>query len=96
MVRELNHQMGYRMIIFTRLLGFGTVLLSVVALLLCLAGIVGVWIVKSRVKAIGNAAFSAADDSLEFVNAKIDRVKQALDKSRQRVGWISKAAERLR
>ena len=84
------------MIIFTRLLGLGTVLLSVVALLLCLAGIVGVWMVKSRVKAIGNAAFSAADDSLVFVDAKLDRVKEALDKSRQRVGWISKAAERLR
>lgn len=84
------------MIIFTRVIGLGTVLLSVLGLLLCLAGIVGVWMVKSRVKAIGNAAFSAADDSLGFVNAKIDRVKQALDKSRQRVGWISKAAERLR
>lgn len=84
------------MIIFSRLLGLGTVLLSLVALLLCLTGIVGVWRVKSRVTAIGNAAFSAADDSLGFVNAKVDRVKQALDKSRQRVGWISKAAERLR
>jgi chromosome segregation ATPase len=52
--------------------------------------------VKSRVKAIGNAAFSAADDSLGFVNAKMDRVKVALDKSRQRVGWISRAAERLK
>ena len=84
------------MIIFTRLLGFGTVLLSVVALLLCFAGIVSVWMVKSRVKAIGNAAFSAADDSLVFVDAKLNRVKEALDRSHQRVGWISKAAERLR
>ncbi len=84
------------MIIFTRSIGLGVILLSVLGLLLCLAGIVGVWIVKSRVKAIGNAAFSAADDSLNFVNAKIDRVQQALDKSRQRVGWISNAAERLK
>ena len=84
------------MIIFTKVIGLGVILLSVIGLLLCLAGIVGVWMVKSRVKAIGNAAFSAADDSLVFVNGKIDRVTQALDKSRQRVGWISKAAERLR
>ncbi len=84
------------MIFFTRLIGLGAVLFSVVGLLVCLAGIVGVWTVKSRVNAIGNAAFSAADGSLAFVDAKIDRVKEALDKSRQRVGWISKAAERLR
>jgi uncharacterized protein YhaN len=84
------------MIIFTRLIGLGTILLSVVGLLLCLAAIIGVSRVKSRVKAIGDAAFSAADDSLGFVNLKMDRVKQALDKSRQRVGWISKAAERLK
>lgn len=82
--------------LFTRLIGLGAILLSVVGLLVCLAGIVGLWTVKSRVNAIGNAAFSAADDSLAFVDAKIDRVKEALDKSRQRVGWISKAAERLR
>ncbi len=84
------------MIFFTRLIGLGAILLSALGLLVCLAGIVGVWTVKSRVNAIGNAAFSAADGSLAFVDAKIDRVKEALDKSRQRVGWISKAAERLR
>ena len=84
------------MIFFTRLIGLGAILLSVLGLLLCLAGIVHLWTVKSRVNAIGNAAFSAADDSLAFVDAKIDRVKEALDKSRQRVGWISKTAERLR
>ncbi len=83
------------MVVLKKSIGFGVVVCSVVGLLLCLAGIVGVWMVKSRVKAIGNAAFSAADDSLDFVNAKSDRVQQALNKSRQRVGWISKAAERL-
>ena len=84
------------MIIFTKVIGLGTILLSVIGLLLCLAAIIGVWRVKSRVKAIGDAALSAADDSFEFVSAKVDRVQQALDKSRQRVSWISKAAERLR
>ena len=52
--------------------------------------------VKSRVAAVCIAAFSAADESLDFVNANLDRVKQALDKSRQRVGGISRATERLR
>ena len=54
------------------------------------------WMVKSRVAAVCTAAFSAADESLDFVNTKLDRVKQTLAKSRQRVGGISRAAERLR
>ena len=84
------------MILFRRSIGLGTILLSVLGLLLCLSGIVGVWIVKSRVAAVCTAAFSAADESLDFVNAKLDRVKQALEKSRQRVSGISRAVERLR
>lgn len=50
---------------------------------------------KGRVEAIANMVFSAADESLVFVDAKLDRVKQALDNSRQRVSGISKLAERL-
>jgi len=78
------------------LIGVGTLLLSIAGFLICLAGIVGVWLVRGRVEAVGNAVFSAADDSLVFVDAKIDRVKQAVDNSRQRVSGISKLAERLR
>jgi hypothetical protein len=77
-------------------LGGGILLLSVLGLLICLAGLIGVWMVKDRVEAVGNAIFSAADDSLAFVDAKIDRVNEAVEKSRQRVGGMSKAAERLR
>jgi chromosome segregation ATPase len=84
------------MIILRRSAGLGILLLSTLGLLLCFAGIVGVWVVKDRVEAIGNAVFSAADESLVFVDAKLDRVKEALDKGRQRVNGISKAAERLK
>ena len=84
------------MTILRRSIGLGIILLSAFGLLLCLAGIVGVWMVKSRVEAVGKAVFTAADDSLGFVDAKLDRVKDALDRSRQRVSWISTAAERLR
>jgi hypothetical protein len=77
-------------------IGGVTLLLSIVGLLACIAGIVGVWMVAGRVETVGNAVFSTADESLVFVDAKIDRVKQALDNSRQRVSGISKAAERLR
>jgi predicted nucleic acid-binding Zn-ribbon protein len=85
-----------RLTFFARSIGLGTILLSVLGLLICVAGIVGVSMVKSRVEAIGTAVFSAADDSLVFVDAKIDRVKQAVDNTRQRVGGISKLVERLR
>ena len=83
------------MILFRRSIGLGTILLSVLGLLLCLSGIVGVWMVKSRVTAVCTAAFSAADESLDFVKAKLDRVQHTLVKSRQRVSGISRAAERL-
>jgi len=76
--------------------GGGTLLLSTIGLLLCVAGIVGVWMVRGRVEAIGNSIFVAADESLVFVAAKIDRVKEALGKSRQRVSGISRLAERLK
>ncbi len=84
------------MAIIKRSIGLGSLLLAIFGLLLCIGGIIGVWMVKARVGALGNAAFSAADESLAFVDAKIDRVKQALDKSRQRVSGISKGAERLK
>ena len=52
------------MIIVRRSIGFGAIVLSALGLLLCLAGIVGVWMVKGCVEAVGNAVFAAADDSL--------------------------------
>jgi chromosome segregation ATPase len=76
--------------------GGGAVLFSMVGFLMCLAGIVGVWMVSGRVEAVADTIFSAADESLAFVNAKMDRVKQAVDTSRQRVSGISKLAQRLR
>ena len=81
--------------ILRRSLGVGTLLLSVLGLILCLAGIVGIWIVKSRVEAVGEAVLGAAEDSLAFVDDKLDRVKQILNKSQQPVGLLSRAAERL-
>ena len=84
------------MVVLRRSIGLGTILLSELGLLLCVAGIVGVWMVKSRAEAIGNAVFSTADESLVFVDAHVDRVKQAVDKSRQRMNGISKEAERLK
>jgi hypothetical protein len=78
------------------LVGGGAVLLSMVGFLMCLAGIVGVWMLSGRAEAVADAVFSAADESLVFVDAKVDRVKQAVDNSRRRVSGISKLAQRLR
>lgn len=77
-------------------LGGSTLLLSVLGFVICIAGIVGVWMLKGRVEVVAQAIFSVADDSLGFVDAKIDRVRQAVDNCRQRVGGISTQAQQLR
>jgi hypothetical protein len=82
--------------IFRRSIGLGSLLLAILGLLLCIGGIIGVWMIGARVEAVGDAVLSAADDSLNFADAKVDRVKQSLDKCRQRVSGISRVAERLR
>jgi chromosome segregation ATPase len=84
------------MAIFRKSIGLGSLLLAILGLLLCVGGIIGVWMLGARVETVGNAVFSAADESLEFVDGKVDRVKQALDRCRQRVSGISRIVERLR
>jgi hypothetical protein len=84
------------MAILRRSIGLGTILLSAFGLLLCLTGIIGVWMGKSRVDAVGTAVFGTADDALAFVDAKLDRVKDVVERSRHRVSGISRIAERLR
>jgi chromosome segregation ATPase len=81
--------------IVRRSFGVATLLLSILGLTVCLAGIVGVWMVKSRVEAVGEAVLGAADDSLAFVDEKLDRVKQILNKSQEPVSLLARAAERL-
>jgi uncharacterized protein YlxW (UPF0749 family) len=85
----------HRMRIARRSLGVVILVLSVLGTLLCLGGIVGVWIVKSRVDAVGDAVLGAAEDSLTFVEDKLDRVQQVLTKCQKPVSSLSRAAERL-
>ena len=85
----------HRMTILKRSIGFGTSLLAVLGLLLCVGGIIGVWLGKSRVDAVGTAVFGATDDALAFVDVKFDRVKEVVERSRHRVSGISRIAERL-
>lgn len=81
----------------TRLsMGIAAILLSIAGLLVCLVAVAGVWMVEGRVKAVANTVFAAADDSLVFVDAKVDRVRQAVDNSRQRMTGMGNLAVRLR
>jgi len=83
------------MTIARRSLGFGALLLSILGLTVCLVVIVGVWMVKSRVEAVSDAALEAADQSLAFVNDKLGRVEEILKRGQQPVILLSTAAERL-
>jgi methyl-accepting chemotaxis protein len=65
-------------------------------LTICLAVIVGVWMVKSRVEAVSDAALGAADQSLAFVDDKLGRVEKILKTGQQPVTLLSMAAERLK
>ena len=85
-----------RMNTVRRLAGHGTLLLATLGLFLCIGGIVGAWVGKSRVDAVGTAMFETADDALGFVDTKLDRVKQVLERSRHRVSDMSRIAERLK
>ena len=84
------------MAILKRSIGLGTLLLALLGLLLCVGVTIGVWLVKSRVDAVGTAVFGTADDAFAFVDTKLDRVRQVVENSRQRVSGISRLAERLK
>jgi methyl-accepting chemotaxis protein len=84
------------MTIAQRSVGLGTLLLSILGLAVCIAVIVGVWMVKSRVEDVSNAAFEAADKSLALVNDKLGQVEEILKRGQQPVTLLSKAADRLR
>ena len=81
--------------IVRRSLGVGTLLLSVLGLIFCLAGIIGIGMAKNQVEAVGEVVLEAADDSLAFVDDKLDRAKQVLSRSREPIRLLSRAAERL-
>ncbi len=84
------------MTVVRRSAGLGTLLLSVLGLLLCVAGTFTLWAGKSGLDRIGVALFGATDEALAFVEVKLDKVKQAVDSCQQRVTGVSRLAERLR
>ncbi len=84
------------MTVIRRSTGLGTLLLSVLGLLLCISSTFILWAGRSRLDRIGTALFGTADEALAFVDVKLDRVKQTVDRCQQRVTGVSRLAERLK
>ena len=81
--------------VIRRSAGLGVILLSSVVLIICLAGIIGVWITKSRVDVVGDKVFEATEDSLAFMDKKLDRIERAFKISHRRVELLSSGVNRL-
>jgi peptidoglycan hydrolase CwlO-like protein len=75
--------------------GLAVILFSALFLLLCVAGIAGVWILKGRVNAVGKTVLGTADDSLALVDEKLAKVQSVLKSSTQRIGVFSRTIQRL-
>lgn len=76
-------------------LGGGTLVLATLGLAVCFAGIGCAWFVKRQVDAVGDRVGAAAQESLDFVDVRIDRVRRALASTQQRVTGIADLAKRL-
>ncbi len=81
--------------VLRRSAGAGVIFIASVVLILCLAGIIGVWSTKSRMDALGDKVFEAAEDSLAFTGEKLARIEGAFKKGHQRVELLSKGVDRL-
>jgi len=81
--------------VIRRSAGMGVILLASVVLILCLAGIIGIWMAKSRVDTLGDGVFDATDDSLAFIDEKLDRIEGVFKNSHRRVGLLSKSLNHL-
>ena len=75
--------------------GLVIIILASVMLILCLAGVFGVWLAKSRVDVIGDGLYQAAGNSLEFMDKKLDRIENAFNNSHRQIGLLSNAVNHL-
>jgi len=76
-------------------IGGGATLFSLLGILLCLAGIVAVWLLKRPADGVADAVFTTIDQSLDFTNVQIERVQAALERGRQRTAGVVQRAQRL-
>jgi chromosome segregation ATPase len=73
-----------------------SVAISILGLLLCLAGAIGVWASKSRGDRVVSAVFTAGDDAFEFMSSRLALVQQRVDATRRTMGDFSQQAGRLK
>jgi DNA repair ATPase RecN len=81
--------------IIRRSAGSGVIFLAFVVLVLCFAGIIGVWSTKSRIDALGEKVFEVAEDSLAFMDEKLNRIEEAFKNGQRRVGLLSMGLDRI-
>jgi len=84
------------MTITRRLAALGIVLLPVIGLIVCMAAIVGIWVGKTRFDLVVAALSGTTVKVLCDVEVQLDRARQALKESQQRVSDLSSIAERLK
>ena len=78
-----------------RTAGSGVILIASIVLILCFAGILGVSIMRSRVDGFGDDVFGAAEDSLAFMDEKLDRIEEAFKNGHRRLELLAKGVDRL-
>jgi hypothetical protein len=81
--------------VIRRSAGSGIILLASVVLVLCFAGIIGVWAARSRMDVLGDKVFEAATDSLAFMDVKLDRIEGVFKSGHKRVGSLSQGVNHL-
>jgi hypothetical protein len=81
--------------VIRRSAGSGVIFLASVVLILCFVGIIVAWSTKSRMDVLGDKVFEAAEDSLAFMDVKLDRIEGVFKSGHKRVGSLSQGVNRL-
>jgi hypothetical protein len=78
-----------------RILAAVTALFCVAGLLICIAVVVGVWIVKGPVTSKATTAFGRIEGALEVADRGLDRVKSSFDKADERLAIVKEEQAKL-
>ena len=81
--------------VIRRSAGLSIISIASVFLILCFAGIIGVWNAKSLMEVFGDKVFEAAEVSLVFMDEKLDRIEGGFQNIHRRVGLLSRGVGRL-
>ena len=84
------------MSILFRAAGMLGVAMSIIGLLFCVAGTLGVWLIKRRVDAATSAVFIAADDACGFMTTRLEQAEERIASAHLQVNDLSARADRWR